>query len=254
MEYGDFLEFVKTRRTTRAIKPDPVPDEMVMEWLEAHAGTERVQRTPVDYVVSGHRTRRAVKKIVADWIASDIYALGPRGGMAGAPWTWRPRSPALFPLPLYDFILGAVRRVLVAHDARYCKQKGESIFETSLANAFIYVWLAAHSLGLAAQPVSTVKSSRVQGLVKHLLNLPDFIYVYELLLVGYSALEGGPSAKLMRHLDEIAHFDRAADDESKARGSECSFASCVPVMLRATPPLTSSIQGIRIGAPAHQRE
>ena len=36
-----------------------------------------------------------------------------------------------------------------------------------------------------------MKNERVQGLVKHLLNLPDFIYVYELLAVGYSGLEEG---------------------------------------------------------------
>jgi nitroreductase len=97
--------------------------------------------------------------------------------------------------------------------ARYAKQKGDSIFESSLANAFMYMWLAAHSLGLAAQPVSGVKYPKVQGLTKQLLNLPDFIYVYDVFLVGYNAMEGGPSAKLMRHLDEMVHHERAAEDE-----------------------------------------
>src|SRR5665648_335062 len=71
--------------------------------------------------------------------------------------------------------------------ARYSKQKGDSIFESSLSNAFMYAWLATHSLGLAAQPVSGVKYPKVQGLVKHLLNLPDFMYVYDILLVGRRA-------------------------------------------------------------------
>jgi hypothetical protein len=34
--------------------------------------------------------------------------------------------------------------------ARFSRQKGDSIFESSLSNAFMYLWLAAHSLGLAA--------------------------------------------------------------------------------------------------------
>jgi len=97
--------------------------------------------------------------------------------------------------------------------ARYAPQKGDSIFESSLSNALIYLWLAAHSLGLAAVPVSGVKYPKVQGLVKHLFNLPDFIYVYDLLLVGRPAEEGGPSGKLNRHVDEMVHHDRAADDE-----------------------------------------
>ena len=105
------------------------------------------------------------------------------------------------------------RRVGLPMAARYSQQKGDSIFESSLSNAFLYLWLAAHSLGLAAQPVSGVKYPKVQGLVKHLLNLPDFMYVYDIFLVGYKAEQGGPSAKLVRPLEEMVHRDRAADDE-----------------------------------------
>ena len=35
MQYEEFLDFVKSRRTLRAIKPDPIPDEMVDKLLEA---------------------------------------------------------------------------------------------------------------------------------------------------------------------------------------------------------------------------
>ncbi len=116
--------------------------------------------------------------------------------------------------PVFTLILGDTRRrVGLPMNARYSRLKGDSIFESSLSNAFVFMWLAAHSLGLAAQPVSAVKNGKVQGLVKHLLELPDFIYVYELLLVGYSAMEEGPSAKLMRHLDEMVHHDRAGEME-----------------------------------------
>ena len=116
--------------------------------------------------------------------------------------------------PVFILMLGDTRRrVGLPMAARYSAQKGDSIFESSLSNAFMYAWLAAHSLGLAAQPVSGVKYPKVQGLVKHLLNLPDFIYIYDILLVGLRAEEGRPSAKLVRHLDEMVHRERAADDE-----------------------------------------
>ena len=78
------------------------------------------------------------------------------------------------------------------------KQKGDSIFESSLANAFLYLLLAAHGLGLAAQPVSGVKYPSVQGHVKHLLNLPDYIYVYDLVLAGWSAMDKPVAGKLTR--------------------------------------------------------
>jgi hypothetical protein len=59
--------------------------------------------------------------------------------------------------------------------------------------------------------VSAVKNARVQGLLKHLLNLPDFIYIYELLAVGRPAKTAAPPAKLMRRLEEMVHRGRAAD-------------------------------------------
>ena len=35
VDYEDYLELIKGRRTLRAFKPDPVPDEMVDKLLEA---------------------------------------------------------------------------------------------------------------------------------------------------------------------------------------------------------------------------
>ena len=49
--------------------------------------------------------------------------------------------------------------------------------------------------------------------MKHLLNLPDCIYLYDLVLAGWSAMDKPVAAKLTRGLDEMVHHDRAADDE-----------------------------------------
>ena len=97
-------------------------------------------------------------------------------------------------------------------NVRYEVHKGESIFESSLANALFCVWLAATSLGLGVQPVSAVKNGAAQCLVKHLLNIPEFIYLYEMLAIGYPAEGAEPKKKLMRHLDEMVHYDRVPDD------------------------------------------
>jgi hypothetical protein len=160
--------------------------------------------------------RAGIKKIVDDYRNSDFFALeATREEWQGSPWTMETHGRFDTPLaPVFIAITGDTRRrVGLPMAARHSKQKGDSIFESSLANAFMYMWLAASSLGLAAQPISAVKYPKVQGLVKHLLNLPDFIYLYDIFLIGYSAMEGGPSAKLMRHLNEMVHYDRVADDE-----------------------------------------
>ncbi|MCL5735870.1 MAG: nitroreductase family protein [Actinobacteria bacterium] len=217
-DYGEFLKLVRGRRTIRAIKPHPVPAGTVQQLLEAARWAPTgFNLQPVELlVVEDLELREAVRKIIQDWIDSDFYVLeATREDWQGAPWKPETHGMLDCPMaPLFIFILGDTRRLVgLPMNARYSRQKADSIFETSLANAFMYLWLAAHSLGLAAQPVSAVKNERVQGLVKHLLNLPDFIYVYELLVTGYSAMEGGPSAKLLRHLDEMVHYGRAADDE-----------------------------------------
>ena len=50
-------------------------------------------------------------------------------------------------------------------------------------------------------------------MVKHLLDLPDHLSIYDILLVGRNAMDGPLSAKLTRPLGEMVHHDRAADDE-----------------------------------------
>ena len=218
MQYEELLELARSRRTIRVIRPDPVPDESIEKALElARWAPTGFNMQPAEFLVlKDLESRLAVKEIVDDWIESDFYVLeATREEWQGPPWTLQNRGRVACPLaPVYVLILGDTRRRLgLPMNARYCKQKGDSIFESSLANAFMYLWLAVHSLGLAGQPVSAVKNERVQGLVKHLLNLPDFIYVYELLAIGYSGLEEGAPAKLMRHLGEVVHVGRAGDDE-----------------------------------------
>jgi nitroreductase len=218
VEYEELLELARSRRTVRVIKPDPILDESIEKALEvARWAPTGFNMQPAEFLVlKDLGSRSAVKKIVDDWIDSDFYALeATREEWQGPAWTLQNRGRVDCPLaPVYILILGDTRRRAgLPMNARYCTQKGDSIFESSLSNVFMYLWLAVHSLGLAAQPVSAVKNERVQGLVKHLLNLPDFIYVYELLAVGYSGLEGDPPAKLMRRLDELVHVGPAGDDE-----------------------------------------
>jgi nitroreductase len=168
VHYEELLELLKTRRTVRALKADPLPDGAMEKILEAArwAPTGFNMQPQELLVVEDPALREGIREIIEKWIDSDFYDLDDtREPWQGPPWTLE------------------------------C------------------LWLAAHSLGVGAQPVSAVKNGKVQGPVKHLLNLPDFIYVYEMLAIGYPASEAAPPAKLVRHLDEIVHRDKARDDE-----------------------------------------
>ncbi len=216
MEYEEFLAFVKSRRTIRAIKPDPVPDETIAKVLEAARWAPTgFNMQPLELlVVKDLELRTAVKTIVDEYRNVDFFAMeATREEWQGSPWTMQTHGRWDSPLPPVEvFFLGDTRRrVGLPMAARYSRQKGDSIFESSLANAFMFAWLAATSLGLAALPMSAVKYPKVQGLLKHLFNLPDYIYIYDALLLGKPA--GKPSGKMTRHLDDMVHADRVADDE-----------------------------------------
>jgi len=216
MDYEKLLELFKERRTIRAFKDEVVSDEVVGKLLEAARWAPTgFNMQPCEFlVVRDVGLREAIKKIVDDYKNSDFFALeATREEWQGSPWSIETHGKWNSPLaPVYLLVLGDTRRrVGLPMAARYAKEKGDSIFESSLSNAFVYILLAAHSLGLAAQPISGVKYPKVQGLVKHLLNLPDFVYIYDVLLVGWPAME--PSAKLMRNLEEMVHHDRAKVDE-----------------------------------------
>jgi len=218
VQYDDFLEFVKSRRTIRSMKPDPLPAETVDKLLEAARWAPTgFNMQPLEFlVVEDQKLREAIKQIVDDYKNTDFFALeATREEWQGSPWTIETHGRWDSPLAPVDILLlgDTRRRVGLPMAARASRQKGDSIFESSLSNAFFCLWLAAHSLGLGAQPVSAVKNGRVQGLIKHLLNLPDFICVYEMLAIGYPASAAAPPAKLMRHLDDIVHRDKAREDE-----------------------------------------
>jgi len=219
VQYEEFLAFIKGRRTVRAIKPDPLPDDTVDKLLEAARWAPTgFNMQPVELlVVDDPELRAAIRRIVDDYKNSDFFALeATREPWQGSPWSiashGRWETPAA---PVMIAVLGDTRRrVGLPMAARYAKQKGASIFESSLANAFLCILLAAHSLGLAAVPCSGVKYPTVEGKVKALLALPDFIYLYDLVLVGESAMgDEKLSGKLMRPRGEMVHRDRAADDE-----------------------------------------
>ena len=218
MQYQDLLELVRTRRTIRAFRPDPLPADTVDKLLEvARWAPSGFNMQPVEYlVVEDAELRARIRRIVDAYNDRTFFALeATREEWQGSPWTRETHgAKAMADAPVMIAVLGDTRRRAgLPMAARYARQKGDSIFESSLANAFVYLLLAAHSLGLAAQPASAVKYPSVQGLVKHVLNLPDFIYLYDVLLVGHSAMDGPPSPKLTRGLDEIVHRDRAAADE-----------------------------------------
>ena len=77
MYYDELLELVKSRRTIRVIKPEPVPDGLIGKALEvARWAPTGFNMQPAEFLVlEDAETRGAVKKIIDDWIDDDFYVL-----------------------------------------------------------------------------------------------------------------------------------------------------------------------------------
>ena len=161
MDYDRLLEIFKTRHTIRAIKPDPIPDELVEKICEAARWAPTgFNMQPLELlVVKDPELRKAIKTLVDDYKNNDFYPMeATREAWQGHPWTAETHGAHDLALgPVFIAFLGDTRRqVGLPMAARYSRQKGDSIFDSSLANCFMYAWLAAHSLGLAAFPISVL--------------------------------------------------------------------------------------------------
>lgn len=219
MDYDTFLEFVKTRRTKRGIKPDPIPDDTVDKLVEAARwAPSGFNMQPWEFVVVRElELRNEVKRIIDDYRSHDFFALeATREKWQGEPWIPRERGDFLLPLaPLYILILGDTRSNQgLPMAGRFTFQKMFSIFDSTLSNAGLYMLLAAHSLGLGAHYTSATKYPKVSGLLKGLLNIPDYLTLYDMLVVGKSDMK--VKQKMMRDRKEMIHYEKSGPDEFRS--------------------------------------
>lgn len=215
MDYGSLLELVKTRRSIREIKPDPIPDEYVDKVIEvARWAPSGFNMQPWEFVVVKEpELKDSIVQIVDEYRTTDFFKMeATRESWQGSPWV--PRDVNEFRLskaPVYILLLGDTRtNVGLPMPVRYTKEKLESIWESTLANAFLYMHLAATTLGLGSHWVSAVKIPLVQCLIKDRLGLPNEMKIYEMMGLGYPASPPGP--KLMRNKGKMIHYDYCGKD------------------------------------------
>ncbi len=80
-----------------------------------------------------------------------------------------------------------------------------SDFISNLVCVFLYIHLAATTLGLATQWVSAITRPQVQGSTKDLLGVPEELEFYAMLALGHPDTE--PKLRLVRAKEEMVHYD-----------------------------------------------
>ena len=213
MNYESLLELVTQRRSIRGFKPDPIPDEYVEKIIEAARwAPSGANSQPWEFIVI---KKQELRQNIIQFITENNQLLH-KMELAREPKLRFKFAPAGFArAPVFILLCGDVR-TKDAYPLYVTLQSGSSIFKSSLANAFLYMTLAATTLGLGAQWVSATGSPYVQSLTKDLLKIPKELEIYDMLAVGYPDFK--PRPRLVRAREEMVHYDYY--DEAKFRTNE----------------------------------
>ena len=215
MDYDSFLDLVKTRRTIRRFRPDPIPNDCIDKIIEAARwAPSGYNSQPWEFVVL--RDKKLINKMM-QWI-EDYWEYSRLAETARETWMRQTVHPWLDPeadfrnAPAYILLLGDTRtQAGLPMTVRFDSTRRESIFTSSLASAYLYMALAAHTLGLASEWVSSVCLPYIQSMMRDLLGLPSYLEPYDMIALGYPANRLGP--KLLRPKEKMVHHDYCGPDD-----------------------------------------
>ena len=210
MNYDALLELVKSTRSIRRFKPDPIPDEYIDKIIEvARWAPSGFNQQPWEFVVVRKpELRKKIAEYTGIYWSQSREMEATRESWQGA---WNPEpvgSEADYSVaPVYIIIFGDTRaKEGLPMGVRFDEHRRETIFISSLANAFLNMHMAASTLRLASQWVSAVATPYAHCMIKDLLGIRcQELEIYDMLAVGYPAVQ--PRPKLMRDKDRIVHFD-----------------------------------------------
>ncbi len=196
-QYDILLDLVKKRRTIRQFRPDPVPDEYITRIIEvARWAPSAFHTQPWEFVVI--KDAEIKNQIVAalEQSAPPIKDPGKkdlqRRSFKDAP---------VFILALCDW------RAKVGLPGRASEDQArvKSLYSSSLANAFLYMHLAATALGLASQWYTATSHKEAEKAIREIIGIPESITIYDMMVIGYG--DNPPNEKIVRDLDEMVHYD-----------------------------------------------
>ena len=216
LDYADLLELVKKRRSIRKFKPDMVPDEMVNKILDAARwAPSGANHQPWEFIVIKDKVvKDKISAILLDVLRNNQKLESTREKDLQHPASSVPVEKLGFKdAPVFIIAVGDPRtrqaQVLAA-------QQEQNSYVSSMSNAFIYMHLAATSLGLGSQWLSTSHQYLAQALIKQSLGIPRGYDLYDMFVLGYP--DQSPRPRKVRDLGEIVHRDHY--DMSKYRSDE----------------------------------
>ena len=199
--YDYLLELVKNRRSIRQFKPEPVPSEYIEKIIEiARWAPSGFHTQPWEFVVVNKQEIRQAIIDVLDRYAPPITNDDTGGGPSNTS-RLSFRDAPVFIILLTDW---RAKVGLPGHpkeiDARVTK-----IYDSSLAGAFLYMHLAAASLGLASQWYSAAARPEAEREIKRIIGIPETLTIYDMMVVGHQGAP--PNPKEVRELARMIHYN-----------------------------------------------
>jgi FMN reductase (NADPH) len=217
MEIDQFIELLKSRRSIRAYKPDPIPDEYIQKIIEAARWAPSGGNSqPWEFMVI---KKKELKDRIADLFIKSLDSvreaeLTREKEMRVPALVGETKGPGFKNAPVLILLCGDPR-VNEAFPLVVFQKYGHEVFISNLASAFLCMQLAAKALGLGSQWVSAAGSFMEDDL-KELLNIPKGVKIYDMMAVGYPAYQLGPRSP--RKIDEMTHYDQY--DRTKLRSDQ----------------------------------
>ena len=214
--YEDLLGFLQRRRSIRRFKPDPVPEEMIHRIIEAARwAPSGFNMQPWEFVVvTDDALRQKIVQITNTYWEQSREMEEARPAWQGKTWKlagMTDTSGDYTYAPVYIILLGDPRTQAGLPMGVQCdSHRRRLIYLSGLANAFLYMHLAAKALGLASQWYSAVQTPYASCMIKDLLGIPEVMEVYDMMVLGYAAIN--PPGKYLRERDDMIHWNRSAED------------------------------------------
>lgn len=215
-DYNKLLELLKSRKSVRRLKPDPIPEGHVEKIVEAGRwAMSGANSQPWEFIIVRDQEMKealetAFKEVNMDYIfwmeQQRIRELRhPSFILSGDPHKqldyiksrceWAD-APALI------IVLGDGRRQWGTVMGGHTFGRDQSHFTDGLANCCTLMHLAASTLGLGTQWVTI----HIQEAFKKILNVPDVLTLYLIIPVGYPA--SSPKEGVRRELKDMIHYDK----------------------------------------------
>ncbi len=213
MEYDNLLELVTCRRSCRKFKIDPVPEEHIGKMIEvARWAPSGANSQPWEFIVI---TKQEIRTRIVEIINEYRETLRGIEAVRKPELRFNATAAGYVRAPVFIILCGDPR-TLVAFPVRTKQLRGQSHFASGLASAFLYLSLAAETLGLGAQWVSVIAHPEVQNPVKDYLQVPRGYEVYDMMALGYA--DSQPKPRLVRERADITHH--SCYDSKKYRTDE----------------------------------